>query len=73
MTQSLNLIRSRHVFDFLSGLCRSKIDNNAVENNCKRFCLGLSKRRERKLLCRVMKWKVADVRKFLDKASKFLS
>ena len=68
MTQTLNLSRSRHVFDFLSGLCRSRIGTNAVENNCKRLCFGLPISREREMVCRVMKWKVVDARKCLDKS-----
>ena len=68
ITQSLNLIRSRHVFDLLSGLCRSRIGTNAVENNCKHLCFGLPISREREMVCRVMKWKVVDAGKCLDKS-----
>ena len=37
MSQSLKLVRCRHVFDLFSRLCRMKIGTNAVENNCSRL------------------------------------
>ena len=54
--------------DLLSGLCRSKLGTNAVESNCKRLCLGLPNSLEREMVCRIMKWKVVDARKCLDKS-----
>ena len=61
------LIRCRHVFDLYSRLCRMKIGTNAVENNCSRLCRGFPRSREREMLVRVMKWKLADARKCLSK------
>ena len=68
MSQSLKLVRCRHVFDLFSRLCRMKIGTNAVENNCSRLCRGFPRSREREMLVRVMKWKLADARKCLSKA-----
>ena len=68
MSQTLKLVRCRHVFDLFSRLCRMKIGTNAVENNCSRLCRGFPRSREREMLVRVMKWKLADARKCLSKA-----
>lgn len=67
-TQSLKLLRSRHVFDLFVRLRRLRVGTNEVENNCKRLCLGLNKNRERNMVMRVMSWKLADARRCLEKA-----
>ena len=67
-THSLKLLRSRHVFDLFSKLCRLKVGTNAVENNCKRACEGLGRNRQRSMVSNVMRWKLADARKCLEKS-----
>ena len=67
MKQTIKLVHVRYVVDLLQELARRRIGTNSVENGCKDLCKDLPPRRKNALVHKMMKWKLSDSRRCLQR------
>jgi len=67
MKQNIRLVHTRYVVDLLQDLIRRKVGTDSVENRCKDICINLPPRRRNTLVNKVMKWKLSEAKKCLQR------